>query len=111
MQVPVGTRVLYKLHEGDAEQVNRRREDFYAFTRANPGYTASPGDPGRSGHVGHFGNEVTAGEVYPADVVRVFSPGSSTVNLQVHLDGNDTYWATSRPYGDGPGQWSHLPGA
>jgi hypothetical protein len=110
MKPTLGRIVHYKLTAGDVEQINRRREDFHAFNRANRASAASPGYfPGRSGHVGHFGNEVTEGDVYPATVVRIFSPGSTTVNLQVQLDGNDTYWATSRPEGDEPGQWSWPP--
>jgi hypothetical protein len=47
------------------------------------------------------------GQAYPAMVVRVF--GGPNVNLQVWLDGNDTYWATSRGEGDGDGCWSWPP--
>jgi len=50
---------------------------------------------------------VAEGEQYPAVVVRTF--GGTTVNLHVLLDGNDTYWATSRMEGDDPGQWSWPP--
>ena len=110
MTPTIGRIVLYKLHASDVDQVNRRREDFHAFNRANPAHMATPGSfPGRSGHVGHFGNEVAEGEAYPAIVVRAF--GGTTVNLHVLLDGNDTYWATSRPEGDAPGQWSWAPRA
>lgn len=102
----LGSRVVYQLTAGDAEQINRRREDFAAFNRANSAPTATPGYfPGRSGHVGHFGNPASEGDLYPADVVWISTSGSTTVNLQVHLDGNDHYWATSRTRGSGPGQW------
>lgn len=107
MKPAIGSRVLYKLHADDAEQINRRRTDFAVFNRVHHPADHEPGSfPGRSGHIGHYGNEVTEGGVYPADVVRIFSPGATTVNLQVHLDGNDVYWATSRPRGDQPGQWT-----
>jgi hypothetical protein len=112
-----GARVLYKLHAGDVEQINRRRRDFEVFNRVHSPADHEPGSfPGRSGHIGHFGNEVAEDDVYPADVVRIFDPQSTTVNLQVHLDGNDTYWATSRSQGTEAGQWSwpaqpqHEPG-
>ena len=107
MQQPtVGRIVHYRMHEGDAEQVNRRRADFEAFSRANPPHGADLGEfPGRSGHIGHYGNQASAGDVYAAVIVRTFGPGS-TVNLKVLLDGNDDYWATSRMEGDEPGQWS-----
>jgi hypothetical protein len=60
-----------------------------------------PGEAGATGHVAHVGNQVTAGDVYPAMIVRVWGDTpESAVNLQVHLDGNDTYWATSRVVGD-----------
>jgi hypothetical protein len=104
MKPAIGSRVVYQLSQYDADEINRRREDFAAFNRANRSSVTEPGFPGRSGHIGHFGNPASEGDVYPADVVRTF--GGSTANLQVHLDGNDTYWATSRAQGDGHAQWS-----
>jgi hypothetical protein len=53
------------------------------------------------------GNEARTGDVYPALIVRVW--GGSGANLQVFLDGADTYWATSRTEGDAEGQWSWPP--
>lgn len=107
MKPTLGRIVHYKLTREDAEQVNRRRADFAAFNHANRSSVTEPGFPGRSGHVGHFGNEAAEGDVYPAMVVRTF--GGSTVNLQVYLDGNDAYWATSRMGGDAPGEWMWPP--
>jgi hypothetical protein len=105
MQPTVCRTVLYRLHAGDAEQINRLRDDFAAFNRSHRHADHEPGSfPGRSGHIGHFGNQVSEGDSYPAVVVRTF--GGSTVNLKVLLDGNDDYWATSRAEGDEPGQWS-----
>lgn len=58
------------------------------------------------------GNPVTAGDVYPAMVVRTWgSDEYSAVQLQVFLDGNHTYWATSRSKGNGPGFWHWPPRA
>lgn len=51
--------------------------------------------------VGRRGNHVHAGQQYPADVVAVFD--SQHANLQVHLDGNDSLWTTSRQWGEGEG--------
>ncbi len=77
--------VVYTIGSGDAEQVNRRRADGDAI-----------------------GNQVRAGDEYPAIVVRDFNEASGTVNLKVLLDGNDDYWATSRVRGTGYGEW-HWP--
>lgn len=106
----VGRIVHYVLTDADEREINRRRRDFDAFSRANRPKADEPGEfPGRSGHVGHVGNETRAGDVFPAVIVRAWgtSPGSS-VNLKVLLDGSDDYWATSRTEGDGPGHW-HWP--
>lgn len=68
------------LSDYDVEAIQRRREDL-----------------------GLVGNAANAGEVYPAVVVRVWEP---SVNLQVLLDGEDSYWATSRVEGNEPGFWA-----
>ena len=64
---------------------------------------------GQMSNGGAVGNEPEVGSVYPAIVVGGWSaPG---VNLQVFLDGPDSYWATSRlideSVGDepSPGSW------
>jgi hypothetical protein len=104
MKPSIGHTVHYKLSEADAQDINRRRHDFLAFTRM---YTRpeEPGNPGTTGHVGHFGSPVKPGDAFPAMIVRVWA-ATPSVNLQVHLDGNDTFWATSREKGDGQGEWS-----
>ena len=43
---------------------------------------------------GRNGNQAVVGQTYPAMVVRTF--GGPAVNLQVFLDGEDSFWATSR---------------
>lgn len=96
----VGRIVHYKVAAGDAEQINRRRADA---ERNMAGHRDRA-----DGSQVHVGNRVVEGDVYPATIVRVFDPSSTTSNLQVLLDGNDTYWATSRQAGDGPGTW-HWP--
>ena len=75
--------VLYKLNLYDADEINRRR----------------------SNSVIHCGNEASEGQVFPAFVVADWG---GCANLQVLLDGNDSYWATSRGQGDEPGQWSRT---
>lgn len=97
MKVTVGRIVHYKLGAQDAMEINRRRDDF------------RNSEPVRTGHIGHIGNRAGEGEVYPAVVVRVFDSSVNTSNLQVLLDGNDHFWATSRQEGDGPGYWSWPP--
>lgn len=44
---------------------------------------------------GYWGNELKAGDVVPAMVVKVWSASSGGANLKLMLDGPDTFWATS----------------
>lgn len=94
MQPTVGRIVHYTLNAADAELINRRRPD-------------GPRGIDGSGAVVHVGNHAAAGQVCAAVVVRAFD--GPYANLQVLLDGNDTYWATSRSEGDGPGYWAWPP--
>jgi hypothetical protein len=99
MEATVGRIVHYKLNAADVEAINRRRSDAglrMAEIRAD-----------RLGYVAHVGNSATEGQVLPAMVVATWSAGC--VNLQVLLDGVDTYWATSRTEGEGSGHWSWPP--
>lgn len=107
----IGNLVLYTIAGGDAVQINRRRSDADAYRKLHPSnHTATAaGHPGRTGFIAHYGNQVQEGQVYPAVVVRDWDEASGTVNLQVLLDGNDTYWATSRLPGYGPGTWCWPP--
>lgn len=85
MTPSIGRVVHYTLNQQDADQINRRRADSAT----------------------HAGNHVQDGDVYPAVIVRIFGETpESAVNLQVFLDGNDTFWATSRTLGDGPFHWT-----
>lgn len=77
--------VLYRLSQYDAAAITARR-------------TAQ----------GVTGNAVAAGKSYPALIVQRFS--YTTANLRVLLDGPDDLWATSRTYGDLPGQWRDYEG-
>lgn len=79
----VGRVVHYMLGEKDVEQIETNRGD------------------------GALGNRVEAGQTYPAIIVRVWGDQpTSCCNLQVLLDGDDTYWATSRSVGEGPFHFS-----
>jgi hypothetical protein len=88
----VGRIVHYTIGEGDAEQIKRR----YADATRNMSQHRQRGD----GSQIHAGNSVQAGDVLPAVIVRVWSVENGCSNLQVFLDGNDTYWATSRVQDD-----------
>jgi len=73
-------------------------------------YTLSKQDVLLIGSQDRLGNHVAEGEVYPAIVARVFVGNDGKLaNLQVFLDGNDSYWATSRHEGEGPNTWSWPP--
>lgn len=76
-----GQIVFYTLTEDDAALITERRGKF-----------------------GTVANAANAGQPYPALVITTFSGGHA--NLQVLLDGPDTYWATSRGEGDGNGEWT-----
>lgn len=86
--------VLYRASADDAVTINKRRKD------------AQVSDAWReeTGAIAHVGNEVAEGQQFPATIVRLWQHGM--VNLQVQLDGNDCYWATSRAEGDAPGTWA-----
>ena len=105
----VGRIVHYTLSEADAAAINVRRADFRAFGQSHA-HPHEPGQPGATGHIGHVGNHASEGDICAATVVRTFGTGSAA-NLQVHLDGNDTYWATSRceAIESTPGSWCWPP--
>jgi hypothetical protein len=88
----IGRIVHYTLTEADAAAINKRRED----AKATGAVTQF-----------HVGNHAAPGDVCPAMIVATF--GGPAANLQVVLDGTDTYWATSRTEGDGPGYWTWPP--
>jgi hypothetical protein len=52
-------------------------------------------------------NHAAVGDVCAAVIVRIWdTPGPAMVNLQVLIDGQATYWVTSRCEGDEDGKWS-----
>ncbi|MGW3153664.1 hypothetical protein [Streptomyces sp. NPDC001089] len=93
-QPTLGRLVHYRVSEYDAELINRRRKDAYESGTFQE----------KTGAIAHVGNQVSEGQVFPALIVRLWSAG--TVNLQVFLDGNDVFWATSRQEGDDVGNWA-----
>jgi hypothetical protein len=81
----IGRIVHYTLSQHDADEINRRRTDSFVLA----------------------GNQAQEGDIYPAMIVRLFGETpESAVNLQVFLDGTDTFWATSRTLGEGPFHWA-----
>jgi hypothetical protein len=105
MKPTIGRIVHYTLTSTDADAINRRRKDARTSLRQQ----SEAGVTLLTGFVLHTGNDAWEGEVYPAMIVRVFPAldvAPEAVNLQVFLDGNDTYWATSRYEGHGFGHWA-----
>jgi hypothetical protein len=105
MKPSIGRIVHYTLNQQDADEINKRRADFQAF-RSNFSGPSAPGQAGADGHIAHIGNHAQEGDVCPAMIVRLFHPETTTANLQVFLDGNDTFWATSRTLDSGPSHWA-----
>lgn len=88
-KVSLGRIVHYTLTAQDAEEINRRRTDSYKIR------ALIEQDKWSMGAQAHIGNGAQAGQIYPAMVIRVWGETGCS-NLQVFLDGNDQYWATSR---------------
>lgn len=103
--VPTAGRiVLYKLSEQDAQAINRRRTTGQSIAKR------ILDNLWPAGAQAHIGNTVEAGDVLPAVIVKSWGvTPTSCVNLQVFLDGNDTYWATSRNCGDMDGHYQWMP--
>ena len=80
----IGRIVIYKLSETDVSRIQAKRLGF-AY------------------------NDVRVGDEYPAIIVRTWGgTPTSAVNLKVMLDGEDSYWATSRAVGDKPGDYHWM---
>lgn len=99
-----GRIVHYTLSQQDVDLINKRRKDFQEFCRNHRAAGTYPSD----GYQAHVGNEVREGDQYPAIIVRVFEAAKSA-NLQVLLDGNDTFWACSVGEGEGGRHWNWPP--
>lgn len=97
MAIEIGQTVGYILTKQDAEKINRRRTDGPSIAERIKTQTWPLGAQA------HIGNTVNEGDVFPAVVVKKWS--ETSVNLQVFLDGNDTYWVTSIEWSNVPGTW------
>lgn len=100
MEPTIGRIVIYCLSEEDAAKINRRRTSSESIA------LRIKEEKWPFGAQAHIGNYVRAGQEFPMMVVAVWSP--TTINGQVFLDGNDTYWALSRLEGEREGTW-HWP--
>jgi hypothetical protein len=87
----IGRIVHYTLNEVDARNISHPRQQAQGNGYAGIGIQI------------HNGNPVKEGDVFPAVVVRDWG---GSVNLKVLLDGDDTYWATSRSEGEDAGTWA-----
>lgn len=103
-QLGIGRLVHYVLSLDDAAKINGRRTNGAAIQ------DRILEDKWSIGAQAHIGNTVSAGDVLPAMVVRVLP--CQQANLQVFLDGNDVFWATTMaeaaPGRTEPGRW-HWP--
>jgi hypothetical protein len=114
MDITIGRTVHYTLNEQDAAEINRRRTTGKSISermkvQVSQVETETPILGWPTGAQAHIGNTAEAGQIFPAVSVRVWSPAMA--NLQVLLDGNDVYWATSRHEGTEPGTWAWPPRA
>jgi len=91
MKITTGRTVLYVLNEADVDAINRRRTSGASIAER------IKEEKWPLGAQAHIGNTVQVGDICPAVAIRVWGDGENPpVNFQVLLDGNDTYWATSR---------------
>ncbi len=103
-----GDRVLYIMRQFDADEVNKRRDNFQRY-QAEASHGIHPHEhtaawTGAPGYVAHIGMTVIEGEELPADVVAVLPGGN--LELRVLLRGTDVHWLRNVPEGDGePGGW------
>lgn len=89
-RLTTGRIVHDRLTDEDADDINKRRDDFEAFQRSR---AARP--PGATGHIAHVSHPALAGDA-PAVIVLV-PAGPTVANLQVSLDGNDSGLAEELP--------------
>jgi hypothetical protein len=107
MKPTIGRIVLYVLSAADAVAINDARLQKFAHEAPDSGSAPTAGFTRQ-------GNAVIEGDIFPADVVRVFDNSGELedppINLQVKLNGNDSYWATSRHNSDEktPGTWHWM---
>ena len=93
MMIPsVGRTVHYTISDAQAKLINERRAESNGI---------------------YYGNQASAGQVYPMLITRVWDAPTqnenSAVQGQVFLDGNDTFWVTSGHQGEGEYYWFEPP--
>lgn len=101
MDPTIGRIVHYRISDDDEAAINRRRTHFHRMRDEMQGE--------KPGVQVHIGNRVTAGDIVPLVVTRIFANpkegGPALVNGQVLLDGSDSLWVTSAGQGSQPGMW------
>lgn len=102
-----GRIVYYTIPRHVADEINRRRKHAYEQMDYHRWK--------KNGTMVHVGNTVEEGQIVPAMIVAVWGTDPhSAVNLQLMLDGSDTYWVTSTnvedPKGSRDGVPIHTPG-
>lgn len=90
----IGRIVLFTVNDVQAQVINARRTDSGSIR------DRLLDEKWPAGAQAHIGNKVSAGDQFPAMIVRVWPDtegptGLPLVNLRVNLDGTDDYWATS----------------
>jgi hypothetical protein len=85
-----GRIVHYVLTQIDADAINDYRDSYNSRDRDSLPACCQQ----------HIGNPVRKGDHCPMMVVRVWDQQGGTVNGQVFLDGNDSYWVTSVYFDD-----------
>jgi hypothetical protein len=86
-----GRIVYYVVSEHTAAEIMRRRTNAISIAER------IKVNKWPLGAQAHIGNDVKAGDIYPAMILRVWGT-SGCSNLKVILDGSDEYWATSVGY-------------
>lgn len=96
----VGRIVHYQLSEGDVHAIHRQRALRSKVVAEATNVSALESELRKASfwEFGFGGNAVSEGDIYPALIVRTWGSFAleAAVQLQVFLDGGDTYWATSR---------------
>lgn len=90
MTPSIGRIVHYCLTEQDAAEITRRRTDGPSIAAR---IMTSEWPPGAQAHVG---NSVSAGDVFPMVIVRIWPSDVGSVSGRVFLEGSDELWAMSR---------------
>ena len=90
----IGAFVTYVLSSADAAEINKKivsaKERFYLHRAFELGFSAP------------IGNHAREGQELPMLVIRTWD---TSVNGQVFVDGNFSFWATSVTQGSVPGTW------